>query len=189
MARKFTDEELMDLIRQGKTQSECAQILGVNESSISKRRKRINFAVSRDIGLFSARRIVDTHLSTTDQTDALKRQIRDLLEQVNIVVHGEHLPEFWQAKQKLARLVSGKGNLASLLASLQSELRKLLEFDFNIQREMYSLKQVQEFQQAVLEAIRDADPSTADRVRRKLVEVNAVHSVLDFEQPRNELRP
>lgn len=185
MARKFSDEDLMDLLRQGKNQSECARILGVRDSAVSRRLSRINMAVSKDIGLFSARRIVDRHLSTSDQTEAMQRQIRDLLEMINVVVHGEHLPEYWSCRQKLARLVTGKGNLATLLSSLQSELRKLLEFDFSIKRELYSLKQVKDFQETVLEAIAEADPDTAERVRRKLVEINAVHSVLDFDANRN----
>lgn len=188
MARKFEDSELMDLLRQGKTQTECAKILGVGEAAISKRRKKIDMAVSRDIGLFSARRIVDNHLTTTDQTEAMKRQIRDLLEMVNVVVNGEHLPEYWICKQKLSRLVSGKGSLANLLSSLQSELRKLLEFDFNIQRELYSLKQVQEFQETVLSEINNADPETARRIKRRLVEINAVRSALDFDDRARESR-
>ncbi len=188
MARKFSDEELMDLIRQGKNQAECARILGVGEPAISKRLRRINVAVSKDIGLFSANRIVRTHMSTTVQTEAMQHQVRELLELINVVVNGEHLPEYWTAKQKISRLVSGKGSPASLLTALLAELRKLLEFDFNIQRELYSLKQVQNFQEVILEEIEKTDPETARRIKARLVEVHAVRSVLEYDDRASESR-
>lgn len=182
MARKFEDEELMDLLRQGKTQSECARILGVGEAAISKRKKRIDMAVSRDIGLFSARRIVENHISINDINEGIKRQAAQVLEMINTVMNGEHLgQDYWLAKQRLARLIPAKGGIGNLMTAQQSELRKVAEFELNIQDKMFNIRKVEEFQRVVLETIEEADPEVARRIKLKLVEMNAVRDVLDYD--------
>ena len=182
MARKFEDEELMDLLRQGKTQSECARILGVGEAAISKRKKRIDMAVSRDIGLFSARRIVENHISIHDINEGIKRQAAQVLELINTVMNGEHLgQDYWVAKQKVARLIPSKGGIGNLMTAQQAELRKVAEFELNIQEKIYNVKKVEEFQRVVLETIEELDPDTAYRIKSKLVELNAVRDILDYD--------
>ncbi len=182
MARKFEDEELMDLLRQGKTQSDCARILGVGEAAISKRKKKIDMAVSRDIGLFSARRIVENHISINDINEGIKRQAAQVLEMINTVMNGEHLgQDYWLAKQRLARLIPAKGGIGNLMTAQQSELRKVAEFELNIQDKMFNIRKVEEFQRVVLETIEDADPEVARRIKLKLVEMNAVRDVLDYD--------
>lgn len=182
MARKFEDEELMDLLRQGKTQSECARILGVGEAAISKRKKRIDMAVSRDIGLFSARRIVANHISINDINEGIKRQAAQVLELINTVMNGEHLGmEYWSAKQKLARLIPSKGGIGNLMTAQQSELRKVAEFELNIQEKLYNVKKVEEFQRVVLETIEELDEDAAFKIKTRLVELNAVRDVLDYD--------
>lgn len=181
MARKFEDEELMDLLRQGKTQSECARIFGVGEAAISKRKKRIDMAVSRDIGLFSARRIVENHISINDINEGIKRQAVQVLELINTVMNGEHLGmDYWTAKQKVARLIPSKGGIGNLMTAQQSELRKVAEFELNIQEKLYSVKKVEEFQRVVLEKIEELHPDTAYQIKVALVELNAVRDVLDY---------
>lgn len=182
MARKFEDEELMDLLRQGKTQSECARILGVGEAAISKRKKRIDMAVSRDIGLFSARRIVENYISIHDINEGIKRQAAQVLELINTVMNGEHLGlDYWNAKQKLARLIPAKGGIGNLMTAQQAELLKVAKFELDIQEKLCNVKKVEEFQRVVLETIEEMDDETAYRIKSKLVELNAVRDVLDYD--------
>ena len=182
MARKFEDEELMDLLRQGKTQSECARILGVGEAAISKRKKRIDMAVSRDIGLFSARRIVKSHLTIEDLIVGIERQATQVLELMNTVMNGDHLgKEYWDAKQKLARLIPSKGGIGNLMTAQQAELRKALEFRVSIQEKLYNIKKVEHFQNAVLEKINSLNPDAAHEIKLALIEMNAVRDVLDYD--------
>ena len=70
---KFTTEELLSLIKEGKTQAEAAAILGVSESAVSQRLKKKNVAVNRNVALFSAGRIIDRQLSTAHQLEIIRR--------------------------------------------------------------------------------------------------------------------
>jgi len=181
MARKFEDEELLDLLRQGKTQSECARILGVGEAAISKRRKRMDVAMSKDIGLFSAGRLVERSMNINEINEGIKRQAAQVLELINVVINGEHLPTYWQARQKLARLIPSKGGVGNLMTAQQAELRKVAEFELNIQEKIFNIRKVEEFQRVVLETIEEIDPDVSRAIKRKLVEINAVRDVLDFD--------
>ena len=77
--------------------------------------------------------------------------------------------------------LAGKRDLLSFVVSMQGELRKQLEFDFNMRKEIYSLKQVEEFQRTVIEIIGEVSPETRAEITRRLVEVQATRSSLDFE--------
>lgn len=182
MGKQFTDQDLLKLIHeQGLTQKEAAARLGVSEGAVSKRLKKIQVAVNNNVALFSAPRILDRQISYMDQLEGLGRQARELLELVQIALYSEDgSKEYWDARYKLQRLTGPKGNLGQFLVQLQGELRKQLEFYFQIQREAYNLKQVKEFQETVLQEIQAIDPEVARRIVQRLVEINAAHSSLDF---------
>lgn len=180
MGKIFTDENIIDLVhKQGCTQKEAAARLGVSEAAVSKRLKKLQVAVNNNTALFAAPRLLDRQIGHMEQLEALGRQTRDLLELVQTALHGKG-PEYYNARDKLYRLMGPKGNLGTFLIQLQDQLRKQLDFYFQIQKEAYNLKQVQEFQETVLEEIKKIDPEVARRIVQRLVEINAAHSSLDF---------
>lgn len=56
---------------------------------VSKRLKRLNIAVNRQVALFVAPAVLQRQLSVAEQLDALWRRARDLLEMVHLVLHGD----------------------------------------------------------------------------------------------------
>lgn len=84
------------------------------------------------------------------------------------------------ARYRLQRLAGPKRDLLSYIPVLQSELRKQLEFDFNMRKEIYNLRQVQDFQDVVLAEIQACAPEVAQRIVSRLAEIQATRSSLDF---------
>lgn len=181
---RFTDEQLMDLLEQGKTQRECAAILGVAEETISRRKKKISERIAKDVSLFSAGRLLDKQILRMETLFALSSQTQDLLEMINVILRSEdeYGEEYRTAERRLRRLVGSgrKGQqLSKFLIELQSELRRQLESYFVMQEKVYNLKRIKEFQDEVMEAIKEADPDVARRITHKLIEVQQVRQALE----------
>ncbi|GAB6178108.1 hypothetical protein JCM16814_29990 [Desulfobaculum senezii] len=174
-----TREEFHVLLACADSQKEVAALLGVRESAISNRKRRLEAVVSRNVSLFSAQRILERQLSTGEQLEAIGRQARELLDLVHLVLEGETKASS-AARAKLLRLAGGRSDLLTACVKLQGELRKQLELDFSMKAKIYDLKQVQEFQAVVLEEIGRAAPEVQKRITERLVEVNAARSALDF---------
>lgn len=180
MAR-FTDEELAERLRQGKSQKECADLYGVSESYVSKRKKKMQAAVSKDLSLFSATKVIDQHVSYMDQLHGLSKQAREILDMIHTILQvDQSSPEYRAVYSKLIRLVGSKGSFGSLLIGMQAELRKQIEYFTNLQKDLYNLKQIKAFQDVVLEEIQKTDQEVAQRIVKRLVEINAVRSSLDM---------
>ncbi|WP_027179471.1 hypothetical protein [Maridesulfovibrio bastinii] len=177
------DQEMLikQLVELGWKQSASADFFGVSQAAVSKAKKRIDLAVSKDVALFSAPKMISAKLSLADQLEALGKQCRELLEMVHVVLHGDQSSqEYRDCQSKLRRLAGSKRDLGGFLIQLQAELRKQLEFVFKMQSEIYSLKKVEEFQSIVLEEIQNAAPEVQQRIVARLTEINAARSALDF---------
>lgn len=169
------------LVECGVKQVAVADFFDVSQAAVSKAKKRIDLAVSKDIALFSAPKMISAKISLSDQLEALGKQCRELLEMVHVVLHGDPTSqEYRDCHSKLRRLAGANRDLGGFVIKLQAELRKQLEFVFKMQSEIYSLKKVEEFQSIVLEEIQRAAPEVQQRIVAKLTEINAARSALDF---------
>lgn len=179
---KFTTEDLLQLIQGEKlSQKEAAARLGVSEAAVSQRLKRVGVAVNRHVAMFAAGEAVARQLTTAEQLEAIGGQVRALLGMIDLVLNGDQAaPEVAEARGKLRRLAGPGRDMSKFLIELLGELRKQLEFDFNMRKEVYSLRQVEDFQRIVMEEIKAADPEVAQRISRRLVEVQATRSSLDL---------
>jgi len=179
---KFKTEDLFKLIQEGKSQREAAALLGVSEAAVSKRLKGVQVSVNKHVALFAAPQVLARQLSTAEQLDAIGRQARNLLELTNRCMHGDPYndPDAREARQKLVRLSGPKRDLLAFIVAMQGELRKQLEFDFNMRKEIYNLRQVQDFQEVVLAEIKNCAPEAAQRIVSRLTEIQATRSSLDF---------
>lgn len=180
--RLFTDDELMDLLRSGKSMTEAAEILGVNVSSVSRRKARIDEAVAKNVTLISGGKVVDSVIGHLSRVAALSDRTQELLDLINVVVaaDSEQTPEYRAAINRLHRLVGYKNNLSRFYVELQSELRKQVQFYFDVANAITNMKKIQHYQEAVFEAIREADPETANRIMNKLTEIEMLFAATDM---------
>jgi hypothetical protein len=77
---KFTDIELKQLVRKGLSLRDMARHLGVSKSTVCVRLKALNIAVSRDVAIRSAHKIVDREINAIDQLQKINRDANELLD-------------------------------------------------------------------------------------------------------------
>ncbi|MGE4469352.1 MAG: hypothetical protein AB7D47_04380 [Desulfovibrio sp.] len=170
------------VVRREWTQRRAAEFFGVSESAVSKAMRRMRLAVNRDVAMRSAPKLLEAQLEGGDRLSGLVRQVEELLALLRLVIDGDQSNrEVFEARTKLRRLAGPKANLGDFAVKLLSEARKQLEFVFSMQREIYSLRRTEEFQEIVMSEVGKADPETQRRIVNRLVEVHALRSSLDLE--------
>ncbi len=178
---KVDTERLFQLLKLGKSQKECAQILGVSEGTISKHVSKTRTAVNREIALFSAGNVLDMQINYLRDLIMLQRQTKDLLDMIYSILNEEDDNKYWAARSKLQRLIGSKGNLQSLMIALNAELRKQLQFSFDIDKVANDLEKIKQVQQVILETIQKTDLETAKKIVAELARLKIIKSTLDFE--------
>jgi DNA-binding FadR family transcriptional regulator len=177
---KIDDVQLLKMIREGKTGEECAAYFGVGNSTISRHKKKLekemagSFAMMRTDALVKAA----VEIREVDDLGVLVAQSRRTMDLVELALHGED-KESYEALRRLRRL-SGQKNFVTMYTTMLKELRNQLEFYFTMRERVVGLKKVEDFQRTVLDAITECDPGTAQRIVKKLVEIQAIHSSLDL---------
>lgn len=175
---KVSNEEVLRLVEQGMQQKDIAAQLGVSPAAISQRLKRLNVAVSKDVALRSARKIVDNRTDLSAILDDLRQRTQDLLGMIELAM--ETTDDGYEARKRLRLLIGPKGSPAALLVGLQGELRKQLEFYHAQARDLYSIRQVADFQEAVMAEIQGASPEVARAIVARLVKRGAIMSATDI---------
>jgi hypothetical protein len=131
-----------------------AQHFGVSEAAISKARKKLNLAVVKNVALETAHKVVDKSLNAIDQLYKINEQANTLLDDL------EQSPE--------------------LKLKTMAEIRGQLKLQLEIFQTLYDLKQVQAFQNAVLEAIGEESPDARKRIIARLKERSALRATLSI---------
>lgn len=174
---KVDDVKLLEMLKQGRTGKECAEFFGVSESTISRHKLKIERELNRSLALSKTDELVKNAVEIREVDDlallvAQARRTMDLIEQV---IHGSD-QEAYAAKAKLNRLTGGGKNLVTVYTAMLGELRKQLEFYFQMRERYLSMKKIEDYQQVVLQAIREVDPEVSNRIISRLVEMRALQN-------------
>lgn len=187
---KVPPAELLAFLEEGHSQKEAAEHFGASEYAISQARKRLERAVVRKTAVSEAgRQVIRQQVITLDailvQVSGIADQARGFLDLINAAmaddgqgVSVEDRSRAYAARAKLARLAGSKG-MGGFLSSQMDQLRKALKFIFNMYKEIYNVKKVEEFQRVVLEEIKALEPEAAQRIVARLIELDAVRSATD----------
>jgi hypothetical protein len=160
MARtKVTDADLRAYLDAGHTQAQAARNFGVSEAAIHQRLKRMKRLTSHVIALEHAGTVVDGKLDATAR-----------LERIQQVIDEELGWAVQQARQEGADRVA----LADVILKLAGEVRHQLGLQLDISRTLVDLRIVKEFQETVVETIREESPETARRIITRLKERRAL---------------
>src|SRR5712691_7226672 len=152
---KVTDTDLRAYLDGGHSQADAARHFGVSEAAVHQRLKRMRILTSQVVALERAGQVVEEKLSATAR-----------LERVQQVIDGELAWAVGQARQPGA----DRGALADVILKLAGEVRQQLGLQLAISRTLVDLRVVKDFQELVLEAIREASPDTARRIVAQLKE-------------------
>lgn len=147
--------KLNQMLRAGKSVTECAKHFSVTPGAISQQKAKLNVAVVRNVALENAHRVVDKELDAVAQ-----------LQKINAEAN---------------RLLDGLEEAPELKIRVMGEIRNQLRLQLEIFQTLYDMKAVQEFQQAVLNAIGEVSPEVKDAIINKLVEGSALRRSLKID--------
>jgi hypothetical protein len=137
----------------------------VSEAAIHQRLKRLRRRTSHVVALEKAGEVVDQKLSATARLEHVQQVIGEELE--------------W-AVQQARQEGADRTRLADVILKLAAEVRQQLGLQLAISRTLVDLRIVKEFQETVIEAIREESPATAHRIVNRLKERRALRVTADL---------
>jgi DNA-binding Lrp family transcriptional regulator len=146
---KFSDADLRAFLDAGQSQAEAARRFGVSEPAIHQRLKRMRALTSQVVALEKAGQVVEEKLTATSR-----------LERVQQVIDEELRWAVQQTRQEGAE----RSALADVILKLAGEVRQQLGLRLAISRTLVDLRVVKEFQDTVVEIIREESPEAARRI-------------------------
>ena len=181
--------KLSQMLRDGKTQRDIAESMGVSEAAISKAKKELNINVVKSVALENAHRCVDKSLNAVDQLQKINNDANELLDLLMRWQRGED--EALQILESQVKMVKvGKGEEAEwvkeykfkdpreLALKAMAEIRGQLKLQLEIFQTLYDMKAVQEFQKEVLQAIGEASPDVRSKIINRLSQKRAIRAAL-----------
>ena len=158
ITKKIDDEKLRQYIRQGLSQAEIAKRFGVSRAAVSRRMsKEYDIASKRLIYSPASQEILSQKISLAKELCAVIDRNKKLLAQIDDVLDGK------EDISSLDKLLSGKTSPVEALVKLQGELRKVLGLAYGIMRDLNSIKQHKEFQDTLIQILKEADPSVSKK--------------------------
>ena len=189
MKSVIDDNQLLQLIRNGDTVTEAARKLGVGLAAVSKRLKRLNVAISRNVTIRTAHKIVDREINALDQLQKINRDANELLDLLMRWNRGED--DALQILESQVRKIKVRGqeeevaeyrfkDPRELALKAMQEIRGQLKLQLEIFQALFDMQAVKQFQTEVLEAIGSVSTEVRDAIIRRLAEENAIRSTLDL---------
>ena len=189
---KIDRVKLSQLLKQGKTQREVAQVFGVSEGAISKAKKELNISVVKSVALESAHKVVDKNLDAIDQLQRVNQVANQLLDEltgedqvidrmvkaveVSLEYEGDPISQKKYIKQVILRVNQDKNTALKACA----EIRGQLSLQLDIFKTLYDMQAVAEFQKEVLTAIGEEAPNVRNRIIKRLKESRALRSAVSI---------
>jgi hypothetical protein len=160
MARtRVLEADLRSYLDAGHSQADAARHFGVSEPAIHQRLKRMRRLTSQVVALEKAGAVVDEQLTATARLERVQRVIDEELT--------------WAVQQARGEGADRRA-LVDVILKLSGEVRQQLGLQLEISRTLVDLRVVKEFQQTVVEAIREESPDTARRIVGRLKERRAL---------------
>jgi transposase-like protein len=178
-AKKISDIELEQLVREGNGVSAIARKLGVAKGTVSKRLKQLNVCIAKSATIHHAGEVVKREINAAAQLQKINDHANELLDLLMVCVNGDEVAKA-EAAVKLGPMGPGNKDPKELALKCMQEIRSQLKLQLEIFQTLYDMQAVADFQREVLEAIGNADLETRDRIIRNLKERSAIRSTLEF---------
>jgi hypothetical protein len=173
--RKIDLPALASLLREGKSNKQCAKFFKCTEPAISQARKRLKIATTKNVTLESAHEVVHQNIDIVAQMQKINDCSHQILDGLVRLQNGD--PEALENHQKLAGIFDTK-DPRELAFKAVAEIRAQCKLQLDILKDLYNADSVKEFQHAVLDAIGEADIATRDRIIQNMQQRQAIRSVV-----------
>jgi hypothetical protein len=163
--QKFTDADLRGFLDAGHSQAEAARRFCVSEAAIHQRLKRMRVLTSQVVALEKAGAVVEEKLSATARLEKVQQVIDE---------------ELTWATKEARREGADRAALQDVVLKLAGEVRQQLGLQLAISRTLVDLRVVKEFQETVVEVIREESPDAARRIVQRLKQRRAMRPTAEL---------
>jgi hypothetical protein len=188
-SNKISNLVLEQLVKEGNGVSEIAKKLGVTKGAVSKRLKALDVAITKNVTLHHAGKIVERKIDTIGQLLKINDYANELLDGLMhsdrkddpaALIPGDQNPNMssfdWEEDDSDFK-PKERGELA---LRAMAEIRSQLKLQLEIFNSLYNLTAAAEFQKEVLESIGTVSRETKERIIRNLQKSRAIRSTLEF---------
>ena len=158
---RIEPQALRAFLEAGHSQADAAKRFGVSAAAISQRVKALRIATTKVMALEHAGTIVAQNVSATERLNRVQRVIDR---------------ELAVAVEQAERPGADRAALVDVILRLAGEVRQQLGLQLSISRALVDMRVVREFQETVVETIRQESPETARRIVARLKERRALRS-------------
>ena len=195
-AKKIDENTMMQMFRDGKNTSEIAKHFGCTWMAVSNMKKRVEGRLLRvpdvsgselsrqNINTVAQLKLMNEHVLTE-----LKRSQRLIDREDKFVIEYDKLEK--QVKKdptntELTKRLIEKWKLISVpdilkiqtnIIAISGEVRKQIELQVKIFETIYNVTMVSEFQEEIIELLRQVDPVLKDNIIKKLKERRSIRSI------------
>lgn len=173
---KIDDVKLKRMIRNGKSVNHCAQVFGCSIQAVRQRLKAMDIVIGRHLAMNveKVERISDQTFDAAEEVQRLYKSTVETLDRLERAMKGEIDPS------ELDPILAGKTSPGEMYCKMVAETRKQLSFMHDIFKTYFDVKQVQHFQQRVVEVLRECDPEVARVFVERLTQERALHSSISL---------
>jgi len=192
---KIDPERLRQLHNQGFTGRDIAKMLGVSEVSISQAKKRLKIATAKAIALNPnvAPKIIDKNLKAVDQLYKINEAANQVLDRVSgeeafinrvlDAVKGALVYQDDASKQQkyIQKIVNEIADDANIALKACAEIRNQVWLQLEIQKSLYNIEQVKQFQDEVVKIMKEVEPNVAKEFVSRLRKHNLIRKSLQLD--------
>jgi len=155
--RRINDTELLRLIDEvGLTQADAAKEIGVSRQAVNRRYIDLRGKTTRAVVVKKVGEIVENKIDAIEQLYDVNAKVHTLMEK--------------------AETDDDRPTMLRCMA----EIRQQLDLQLKIYATLYDLQAVEEFQNAILETIREVSPDVRERIIHKLNQNRAIRQAVKF---------
>ena len=173
--KKLRIDEIDELLREGLTGSQIAKQLNVTQGYISQVKKQLQATRATHLQLERAGEITNKHINAADAILDLHRAAKKILNKLLLKIDGkDDHPDLAGFK------FEGKKDVTEVAQRYMQEIRSQIDLSMRIYRQLYDMKTVADFQDAVLKAIGRASPEVKEEVIKELKKARAMRPNITF---------
>jgi predicted transcriptional regulator len=189
---KINDRTLTRLIDvEGVSQAEAARRLGVSRQAVSRRLQELRGRTTRVVAAKKIRQVVEDKINVLEQLRRVNGHANKMLDTLIRWQNGD--PEALRVlESQIKRVTFGEGGESQEVVEVRmkdprelalrcmAEIREQLELQMRIFETLYSLKSAEEFQNEVIDAIGEVEPSVRQRIIDNLNKARTLRSAISW---------
>ena len=189
---KINDHKLLRLIdNQRMNQTEAAKELNVSRQAVSRRLQEIRGKTTRVIVAKKVEQVVDRKIDAMDQLIRINKYTNEILDLVMAWGRGDdEALQVLESQIKKKKVRVGNDTIEVQEFKLKdpreialkacAEIRHQITLQLNIFRDLYSLREVEEFQKTIVEVLGEVSPEMRDQFVKKLMARPSVRAALRY---------